>query len=152
MPVCNLNVLRGHPKVALQNWIREASTIVAEVLGAPMGRLEVWVTEIDPDLWGIEGRPANEAFALHPRSELEMPLIRMVLLAGRTVEQHHRLIATLTEMSGRVLDVRADRVRIQIDEVSPDRWGIGGVPASVRRAAEIAERAAQAPPPSGPRG
>lgn len=144
MPVCNLNILRGHPKPALQSWVREASAVVAEVLAAPMDRLEVWVTEIDPDLWGIEGRPASEAFAAQPRRELEMPLIRMALLAGRSVEQHHRLIAALTEATGRVLDVRADRVRIQIDEVHPDRWGIGGTPAGVRRAAEIAARAAAA--------
>lgn len=147
MPICNLNIVRGHPQAGLQNWIREASAILVDVLVAPVARLEVWVTEIDPALWGIEGRPASEAFASGSRRELEIPVIRMVLMSGRSVEQHHRLIADLTEMTGRVLDVSAARVRVQIDEVHPDRWGIGGTPASVSRAREIEARAAAASAP-----
>lgn len=140
MPVANLHVLTGHPREQLKNWVREASQAIADILGAPMDRLEVWVTEIEPDLWGICGVPASEVLAGQSRRENEMPFIRMILLEGRSVDQHHRLIAELTAITARLLNVDAQRIRLHIEQTHPDRWGIGGIPASVRRAAEIAAR------------
>ncbi len=140
MPVANLHVLAGHPRADLKTWVREASRVVAEVLGAPLDRLEIWVTEIDPDLWGICGEPASDVLQSQSRRSSEMPLIRMALLEGRSTEQHHRLIAELTACTARILDVEGSRIRVQIDQVHPDRWGIGGVPASILRAGEIAAR------------
>lgn len=140
MPVANLHVLAGHPRESLKAWVREASLAIAGILDAPMERLEVWITEVDPDLWGICGVPASEVLASQPRRQSEMPFIRMVLLEGRSVEQHHRLIAELTAITARLLDVDPERIRLHIEQTQPDRWGIGGIPASVRRAAEIAAR------------
>jgi 4-oxalocrotonate tautomerase family enzyme len=144
MPVANLHVLQGHPRAGLQRWIREASNAMCDILQAPADRLEVWVTEIDPQLWGIAGEPASEVFQNQARRSLEIPYIKMVLMP-RTREQYQRLIVELTAITGRVLDVDATRVRIQIDETHPERWGIGGQPASVLRAAEIAARAQATP-------
>lgn len=140
MPVANLHVLAGHPRESLKNWIRETSRAMSEILAAPMDRLEVWVTEIDPDLWGISGDPASEVLAYTPRHDAEMPLIKMILMEGRTVEQLHRVIADLTAITARLMDVDAERIRVHIEHAHPDRWGIGGVPASIRRAAELAAR------------
>jgi 4-oxalocrotonate tautomerase family enzyme len=75
-----------------------------------------------------------------PRAQVEMPFIQMVLLAGRPIAQHHALIATITDTVARVLGSQRDRIRIHIAEADPDKWGIGGVPASIRRAAEIEAR------------
>lgn len=140
MPVANLHVLAGHPRAALKTWVRDASRVVAEVLGAPLERLEIWVTEIDPDLWGIAGEPASDVLQTQPRRQCEMPLIRVALLEGRSCDQHHRLIAELTACTACILDIDMSRIRVQIDQVHPDRWGIGGVPASILRASEIAAR------------
>ena len=140
MPVANLNVLAGHPRENLKQWVRETSTALSEILAAPLDRLEVWVSEIDPDLWGICGAPASEVLQETPRHDAEMPLIRMVLMEGRTIEQLHRVIAELTAITARLLDVDAERIRVYIAHAHPDRWGIGGVPASIRRAAELAAR------------
>jgi len=140
MPVANLNVLAGHPRESLKSWVREASRTVADILGAPLDRLEIWVTEIDPDLWGISGEPASDVLQTQSRRSSEMPLIRMVLLEGRSAEQHHRLIGELSALTARLLDVELGRIRVQIDQAHPDRWGIGGVPASILRAGEIAAR------------
>lgn len=140
MPVANLHVLAGHPRDKLKQWVRETSNALAEILAAPLDRLEVWVTEIDPDLWGICGVPASEALQQTPRHDAEMPFIRMVLMEGRSVAQLHRVIAELNAITARLLDVDAQRIRIYIAHAHPDRWGIGGVPASVRRAAELAAR------------
>ena len=140
MPVANLHVLAGHPREHLKQWIRETSNALAEILAAPLDRLEVWVTEIDPELWGINGLPADEVLAQTPRHDAEMPFIRMVLMEGRTTEQLHRVIAELNAITARLLDVDAQRIRVYIAQAHPDRWGIGGVPASIRRAAELAAR------------
>ena len=141
MPVANLHVLAGHPRENLKQWVRETSRALSDILAAPMDRLEVWVTEIDPDLWGICGIPASEELEETPRREAEMPLIQMVLMEGRTVEQLHRVIAELSAITARLLNVDQDRIRVHIAHAHPDRWGIGGVPASIRRAAELAARA-----------
>lgn len=144
MPVCNVIVLKGHPQATLKQLVVECSDTLARIIGAPKDRLEVWVTEVEPALWGLSGQPADEVLQTASRAEVEMPFIRLVLLQGRPVEQHHQLIIEMTAIVARVLGANAERVRLQIDEVHPDRWGIGGVPASVRRAAEIAARAAAA--------
>ena len=141
MPVANLHVLKGHPREKLKQWIRDASEAMTRVLEAPADRLEVWVTEIDPDLWGISGVPASEAFEHTPRNSLEMPFIKMVLMQGRPVQQYHCIIAELTSITEKLLDIDGSKVRVFIAEAHPDRWGIGGVPASVKRARELAARA-----------
>ncbi|MCK7499413.1 MAG: tautomerase family protein [Comamonadaceae bacterium] len=140
MPVANLHILSGHPRENLKSWIRETSQALSDILAAPKDRLEIWVTEIDPDLWGICGDPASEVLAHTPRHEAEMPFIRMVLMEGRTVEQLHRVIAELTAITARLMEVDAERIRVHIEHAHPDRWGIGGVPASIRRAAELSAR------------
>lgn len=140
MPVANLHVLAGHPRESLKQWVRETSKALSEILAAPMDRLEVWVTEIDPELWGIGGAPASEVLEKTPRCKAEMPLIQMVLMEGRTVEQLHRVIAELSTITARLLDIDQERIRVHIAHAHPERWGIGGVPASIRRAAELAAR------------
>lgn len=142
MPVANLHVLAGHPRESLKQWVRETSRALSDILAAPLDRLEVWVTEIDPDLWGISGVPASEVLAKTPRHQAEMPFIRMVLMEGRTTEQLHRVIGELSAITARLLDVDQERIRLHIEHAHPDRWGIGGVPASIRRAAELAARKA----------
>ncbi|HLO63357.1 MAG TPA: tautomerase family protein, partial [Azonexus sp.] len=138
MPVANLHVLAGRPREHLKSWIRETSQALSDILAAPKDRLEVWVTEIDPELWGISGNPASEVLAHTPRREAEMPFIKMILMEGRPVEQLHRVIAELTAITARLLDANAERIRVHIEHAHPDRWGIGGVPASIRRATELA--------------
>ncbi len=141
MPAAHINVLTGHPRALLQQLIAEISDVFAAVLGAPKERLEVWVTEIDPELWGIAGEPASKVLERSPRGEVEMPFVEMVVLAGRPKEQHHALIADVTAIIERLLGTAPGRVRVHIAEVAPDSWGIGGVPAAIARAAEIEARA-----------
>lgn len=140
MPVAHINVLQGHPRAVLRRLVGEVSETVARVLQAPKERLEVWVTEIDPELWGICGVPASDVLAEQPRESVEMPFIRMVIMEGRPLEMRHALIKEVTEVVANVLGTQKQRIRLQLTEIPPDGWGIGGVPASVSRAAEIAAR------------
>jgi len=63
-------------------------------------------------------------------------------MEGRPVELLHRVMAEMSAVVARVLGGDPQRVRVQIDHIHPDRWAIGGVPASVARAGELAQRAA----------
>lgn len=142
MPVANIHVLAGHPRPVLKQLLREASAAFANAIDAPPERLQVWITEVDPELYAIAGEPADEVLARVPRAQAEIPLIRMALMEGRPVETLHRVMADLSAAVARVLGGDPQRVRVQIDHIHPDRWAIGGVPASRARASELAARAA----------
>lgn len=59
-----------------------------------------------------------------------MPIIQVVLIAGRTGEQKSRLIAGLTESCVSVLGIESDSVRILIKDIPNTDFGIGGVTAA----------------------
>ena len=63
-----------------------------------------------------------------------MPFITVQLIEGRSVEQKHALIKEISEAAIRVLDADPDNVRIVINEVTTNDWGVGGVPVAVSRA------------------
>ena len=142
MPVANIHVLAGHSRPLLKQLLREASAAFAKAIDAPADRLQVWITEVDPELYAIAGEPADEVLQKQPRAQTEIPLIRMALMEGRPVATLHRVMADLSEVTARVLGGDPQRVRVQIDQVHPDRWAIGGVAASISRAGELAQRAA----------
>ena len=142
MPVANIHVLAGRPRPVLQQLVREAARAYADVLESPIDRVQVWITEVDPELAAIAGEPADVVLRTAERNDVEIPLARLVMMEGRPIEQVHRAIAVLTEVISSVLGGPPARVRVEVQHVSPDRWGIGGVPASVVRAAEIEARRA----------
>lgn len=142
MPVANIHVLAGHPRPVLKRLLRETSATLATVMNAPPERLQVWITEVDPALCAIAGEPADEVLDRVPRAQAEVPLIRMALMEGRPVETLHRVMAEMSAVVARVLGGDPQRVRVQIDHIHPDRWAIGGVPASRARAADLARAAA----------
>lgn len=142
MPVANIHVLTGHPRPVLKAMLTEFAAVFARLMDAPMDRLQVWVTEVEPDLYVIAGEPAADLLLRQSRAETENPFIRMALLEGRPTALLHRVMAELSEVVSRHLGGDPKRVRVQIDHVNAERWAIGGVPASVSRAAEIARMAA----------
>jgi 4-oxalocrotonate tautomerase family enzyme len=146
MPVAHINILQGHKRATLRTIIAEVSDAMSTILSAPKDRLEVWISEVDPELWGIAGQTAAEVLATTPREQVEMPFVQMALMEGRPVTQHHAIISAITEILHRNLGAEKNRIRVHIAPVQPDSWGIGGTPASVLRAAEITARA---PGPSG---
>jgi 4-oxalocrotonate tautomerase len=57
------------------------------------------------------------------------------------IEELHRKLA---ELVAETLDTPIERVRTYITQFPPEAWGIGGVPASEVRRAEVEARAAAA--------
>ena len=144
MPVAHINVLQGHAKDVLKRVIRDVSTVMVEVLAAPKERLEIWVTEIDPDLWGIAGEPASEVLKTRPRGQVEMPYVEIVIMEGRSLAQHHQLITAVTDVIEKNLGTERDRIRVHVANCAPDHWGIGGIAAAISRKAEIEARKMEA--------
>jgi 4-oxalocrotonate tautomerase family enzyme len=126
MPFAHVYLLEGHPQEDVKRLVAELSSLFAEVIAAPRERLRVWVSEVP-------------SYARGPVQE-ETPIVQLHLLAGRPKEQHHALIAGMTDVVERVVGARRELIRICITEVAPDSFGIGGVPASIARKAEIAAR------------
>ena len=143
MPAAQINVLSGHPRAALQAAVKGVAAAMVDVLGAPADRLEVWINEIPADLWAFDGGLADERFATHGRFAVETPFVQCTLLAGRPVELMQRYMAAITDAVAGALGADRERVRVHIELADPDLWSIGGVPASVRRADELAARAQQ---------
>ena len=141
MPVANIHLIAGRPRAVLHELLREVSRTYADVLASPVDRVQVWITEVDPDLVALGGVPAVE-LSEDERAAREIPLARLVMMQDRPVEPVHRAITELTAVLARVLDVEPERVRVEAQSIAAERWGIGGVPASVKRQAEIAARAA----------
>ena len=84
MPVANIHVLAGHPRPVLQQLVSESAHALARSVDAPVDRLQVWITEVDPGLYAIAGVPADQVLTQRPRGEIEIPLIKMTLLEGRS--------------------------------------------------------------------
>lgn len=62
-----------------------------------------------------------------------MPFITVQIIEGRSVEQKHALIKEISEAAIRVLGADPDNVRIVINEVTADDWGVGGIPVAISR-------------------
>ncbi len=55
-----------------------------------------------------------------------MPFIQINLLAGRTPEMKERLISEISQTAAAVLEAPIDTVRVMINEMPPEHWGIAG--------------------------
>jgi 4-oxalocrotonate tautomerase len=55
-----------------------------------------------------------------------MPIINVEIRRGRSLEQHRRFAAQVTEAAIQHLDARRDRVRIRFNEFDPSEVALGG--------------------------
>lgn len=55
-----------------------------------------------------------------------MPIIRLEMFAGRTIEQKREFVQVVTRESCRILACKPEDVNIVIDEVARERWATGG--------------------------
>lgn len=70
-----------------------------------------------------------------------MPLVHIDLVEGRSPEQVVRMIRSVSEAVAASLDAPIDSVRVVVNEVRPNRFGVGG-----RLWPEVAERRRAAQP------
>ncbi len=142
MPILNVHLVDGlHTPEQHSRLLTEMSARYAEVLGSAMERLRAYLTLHPPGHWATAGVPADVA-------PVSAPYFTAIVLEGRSPEQRQRVLAELTDILVDVLGVRRELVRGHVVRVHPDDWGIGGIPASAARAAEIRDRASP-PDPAG---
>ncbi|WP_341322214.1 4-oxalocrotonate tautomerase [Solibacillus sp. FSL H8-0523] len=55
-----------------------------------------------------------------------MPIVQIQLLEGRSAEQKRHIIYEMTETLARVADAPKESIRIIIQEIPLDHWGIAG--------------------------
>jgi 4-oxalocrotonate tautomerase len=55
-----------------------------------------------------------------------MPVIRVEMLAGRTVEQKRELVEVLTRETARIAKSSPDSIFVVIEDVAKENWGVGG--------------------------
>jgi 4-oxalocrotonate tautomerase len=58
-----------------------------------------------------------------------MPIANIQILEGRQPQQKRELIRAVTVAIAESLEVNADSIRVIIQEVPKEHWGIGGVSA-----------------------
>ena len=56
-----------------------------------------------------------------------MPIIRVEMFEGRTVEQKRELVARLTEETARITGCSPESVYVVIEDVKKENWGAGGM-------------------------
>ena len=55
-----------------------------------------------------------------------MPLIKINILEGRSPEKKERLIREVTDVVAEILESPTENVRVLIEEMQADHWGIAG--------------------------
>lgn len=62
-----------------------------------------------------------------------MPFIQINIIKGRSAEKKERLIEEVTNTVSDVLEAPVESVRVMINEMEPEHWGIAGVSAKKRK-------------------
>lgn len=133
MPVAHIHLTHCTPDQERRLLI-EGSARYAAVMAAPIERVRIFVHHLSPSSVAVAGMPVAE-------TGTDGVYFDALTLAGRPVETRHGLLAEFTDLLVDVLGIERDLVRGMVVEVEPDHWGIAGVPASQKRAGEIADRA-----------
>lgn len=55
-----------------------------------------------------------------------MPFIQITILKGRSPEKKEQLIREVSDLVSDVLEAPLQNVRVMIQEVEPEHWGIAG--------------------------
>lgn len=135
MPIVQFHLVEGQTDTQQQaELLREASRVYAQAFDAPIERIRAFITEHPASGFATAG----EVSAVDNR---HAPFFEFFAMAGRPLEQRHRVMGLFTDLLVEHLGVKREDVRGICHNVSPEDWAIAGEPASVTRAKELAERA-----------
>ncbi|OJU90470.1 MAG: hypothetical protein BGO13_11615 [Burkholderiales bacterium 66-5] len=134
MPILNIHLVRGqHAQDKVEELLKRCSRLFAEGLHCPIERVRVFATEHEPHLYCVGGQLVRDGAG-------PAPYFSFIVLEDRSQADRQMLLAGFTELIAEALGVRKADVRGGIVPVAPEDWGIGGVPASALRSAEIEAR------------
>jgi 4-oxalocrotonate tautomerase len=55
-----------------------------------------------------------------------MPIVRVAMLAGRSIEKKRKIVQGITEVVARVCEAPPDSVEVLIEELPRDDWAVSG--------------------------
>lgn len=135
MPVLEFHLVEGQQSAEqCERLLAQSSRLYAEVLKSPLDRVRAFIQLHPPHLFATGGVPVS-------RGGVAAPVFHFIVLEGRPLEEQHRLLSGFTDLLVEILGVERSLVRSGCWPIAPDGWGIGGVPASVLRSAEVKARA-----------
>lgn len=137
MPIVNFLLPEGLGNAEqARRLLVDASRLYSEVLDSPLARIRAGISRYSPETYAVGGQCCDQGGA-------PAPFFEFFVLAGRPPEQRRRLAEGFTALLVENLGVRREWVRGHCRQVAPEDWSIGGVPADVQRAAELAARAGE---------
>lgn len=137
MPILEYHLVDNqYSEAQCEKLLVESTRLYAEVLRSPPDRIRVFIHLHKPSMVAVAGVPVS-------RGGEASPYFRFLVLQGRPLEERQRLLSGFTELLVDILGARKGSVRGGCWPIPPEDWAIGGVPASVARAAEVAARASE---------
>lgn len=133
MPVAHIHLTNCTPDQE-RRLLVEGSERYAAVMSAPVELVRIFIHHLATSSVAVGGRPVAD-------SGDQAAYFEAIAMKGRPIETRHGLLAEFTDLLVDVLGIERDLVRGMVVEVEPDHWGIAGIPASRKRAGEIAARA-----------
>lgn len=138
MPVVTFHLLDNETTHAkAEELLKGACALYAEVLDAPIERIRAFITLHRADQFLVHGQ-------LCSKNGIHSPFFDFIIMNGRPIEMHNRLMKGFTDLLVEVLGVKREDVRGICRRVEPEDWCISGEPASEVRKAEVEARKAAA--------
>jgi 4-oxalocrotonate tautomerase family enzyme len=135
MPLIQIDLMEGYGDDVHRELIQRCTALFAEIVVAPIERFRATLNVVPAAHWGLGGDAAPSKVS---------PLIQIHLMDGRPLELLHRLMHEMSTLVAEILNIPVGDTRAYLTEFPATHWGIGGIPASQARAAEVAARAAAA--------
>lgn len=141
MPIVQFHlVVERYPQAAIAGLLEEATrfyvaTLYPDADPPPLERVRAFVSPVPATLWATGG-------VLVSAGGKPAPYFTCLSLAGRSSEQLVALTTGFTDLIEKHLECERALIRGMVTEILPDHWSIGGKPASLARATEVASRAA----------
>ena len=133
MPIAHFHVVES-TREQRRRLIEAATAAYATTFESPVERIRIFVHDYPGDAVGVGGRSIADGAG-------HAPFFTALAMAGRPLQQRQAILREFTAILAEVFEVDRSVVRGYVIECAPENWGIGGEPASVLRAAEIAARA-----------
>jgi len=113
--------------------LESSSELYAKVLACPIERVRVFANFYKKQHIAVAGKLMTEGGE-------PAPYFHFLVLEGRPIESCHELLTRFTDLVANILKVERSWIRGGCWPIPPQYWAIGGHPASLVRAVEIASR------------
>jgi len=134
MPIVNFHLVDDRfSDKQCQELLEKSSRLYAEVLESPIERVRAFINTYKPQMIAVAGKVIED-------TALAAPYFEFVVLAGRSIEQKHRLLIGFTDLIEETLGVERSLIRGGCWPIPPEDWCIGGKIASTLRAGEVMAR------------